>query len=132
MTKKENSVYEQAFKSLVDKLNSTEKFILEQTPEVCQQLVTREMVELGGQALLALIALVVFGGLSAFSVYKGVNYVPNGHYEDTQFALFVCAGVLGILGLIAFGALYFSVVEFLKIKLAPKVFLISKIKNLIR
>ena len=125
---KKQNVYEEAVKTLLSKLDSTEKFVIDQAPEVCRQLIVERKVDLwmdlgwyGTLSIVLPIATYLLGK-AAVADYE--------HYSDKPI----------VYGLLAFGTsfgscfvltlAYSSIQKLTLLKVAPKIYLINTIRNM--
>ena len=126
MSKKKQS--ENKFNVLLEELTSTLKetkgFVLEQAPDVAQQMVAEEVIKLKYD-LTKCILLFIFSLVTAVTCY---------FYPDSREGAMVLRAVLGILGLLFVIGMSHDILstmsEFAQLKAAPKVFLLYKLQRL--
>jgi hypothetical protein len=114
-----------AIKGLIEKLEQTEKFVLEQAPDICKQMVTDQMIR-------ARMDIVITSVLLFLSAICFIHAWPHEFFTDSQptryffiSALGFCFGVFGIC------CGYESVHTIFYLKYCPKLFLLREFKSLV-
>ncbi len=112
-----------AYKAIISRLEKTEKFVIEQAPEVCKQMIKEQEIE-SKTALIQSSFAGFFMLLSfAFFWYKGYT-CGDGWWAAFTFNALSLA--------IPFGIGTEAIKELYQLKVCPKLFLLREFKNLIR
>jgi hypothetical protein len=136
MAKKEtlNKTLNSAVKGLIDRLEKTESFIIDQAPEICKQMVYDKCVEnkinLINYSFLTVLMLVtacVSGSESYHSIASG-KVGADGY----QFICFLLSLGSGITSLIFISEFLLAIQWLIYLKKCPKLFLLREFRNLIK
>lgn len=118
--------------ALISRLESTEKFVLEQAPEICKQLIEEKKIRETSDAIL-------YGVFTTFclitSIALAVIYFqqPMGKYgpSDVRFI----TGILSILAVVgffpSFGMTYESLRNLFLLKKCPKLYLLRSFRGML-
>ncbi len=130
-----NEYIENIGKFLVDRLEKTEKFVIEQAPEVIQQLVAWEVMELTKtlwQNLFGLIIAITSFILCLWACLSHLHSESNSGGEG----IMILSGVGAFVALVFAGIIPFVIVDtyidIYKIKTYPKAFLFKLLKKGLR
>jgi hypothetical protein len=128
----DSELLKNALAGLIDRLEKTEKFVLEQAPDVCQQVVMEfkihNFMQMGFAAVAFLFGLVAVPVAIAHPMFV----VPEGHYSSDPtwyMGLFIVGGV----GLVAgFCVLVNTVYWNIYVNRCTKLFLLREFKRLVK
>jgi hypothetical protein len=128
MKTKEKSVYEIAVQKLLDKIDSTESFAISQAPEVCKQLIAEESsinkMDVISGLLLGIVCMV-------YTAYA-VRYAIEDEFKSGLSVLCILTSLISsITSLVWLCGTYFSIQRLIRLRIAPKVFLMRKFKDLL-
>lgn len=118
-----------ALKAVIDRLEKTEKFVLGELPELCQQIVKeRAVVEKFDAVSQGVSAFVNFSICVATAVYA-FSYSKS----DTLAAIVlgVVSMAFGIMGLCAAEYTLGSIRNLVSLKAAPKLYILNKLRDLV-
>jgi len=129
----EKKVLNQALKVLISKLEKTEKFALEQAPEICKEMVKEkifdESVDLVTQSLL----LVFFLILGTVFYNLGMHYEPKSAWDSNGgFIIGFGVGLPGLLSTIVLGFIVQTIKHLWYVKNCPKLFLLREFRRLLK
>lgn len=119
----------EALRGLLDTFKDSKDFVLEQAPDVVQQLILYKTVYHGSVVLGGMLLML----LGAYLLYRGIKLGQESKWSDEMAtpviiqALFGFVG--GLTGIIAFSN---NIQIFMKVWLAPKVYLLEYISSLIK
>lgn len=122
-------VLEKAVGGLINRLESTEKFVLAQAPEICKQIIQESRMEAVIMTAGGIIFFVILSALSTYFYYK-VATCGSAYYSSCDGSGFVSL-FSGIGALVALGVVVNGFYNLLFIKRCPKLILLRQFKNLI-
>ena len=123
---KNQKVLNTALRGLLSRLEKTEKFALEQAPDICKQMVQERKQDNIMRLVVAGFLLLVFSGVSAFLLYKGTSLSGGEKAGCYLFGLLSLACVGG-----AGNSIYLAIQWILMLKNCPKLFLLREFRNLL-
>jgi len=132
-------VLKEALKELVTRLNKAEDFVIEQMPQICQQIIARktadEKFDLVTNSLMSVLSLLTSIGLIAYCYHVANLPADECRYLPDHIGTIVCTGVgallTGIFFLCSLGGAIESKKRLLLLKIAPKLYVLEKLSDLI-
>lgn len=120
-------VLNQALQGFLSRLEKTEKFVLDQAPDVCKEMIREVVVAAQIQLTVAVLVAVLCIPMIPISIH---NHLTDYRGEPTGWALLLSLGIIGIASGIwlAFDASY----QLLYLKNCPKLFLLRQFKKLVK
>lgn len=122
-----------AVAGLIDRLEKTEKFVLEQAPDVCQQVVAEFKLQVYVQMCLGVAATIL--GIIALSVayHNGIMSNPRDYHPDGEPTWWFLLFLLGLAGAIigpwvTLNAVYWNVY----VQRCTKLFLLRQFRKLVK
>lgn len=126
----DTEVLNSAVKALVDRLERTEKFVLEQAPDICQQVVTEFKLQNFGQMFIGVILLLIAAVAIPVSIHNRPWFV--GHYDQDvtwSFGLLMAGLAALVIGLpVLWSALYY----YFYVSKCTKLFLLREFRKLLK
>ena len=129
-----DSALESLVKELVSISSDTKSFVADQAPDLAKQFIAERMVDLISDGFLA---LVLFGiGVACMTWLHGWQYVPNPesfhyYYDDYMVCKFIGYFFSGLGTAVGFSCLVSTADKVFKLKVAPKVYLLRELKELV-
>jgi hypothetical protein len=128
-----NKELKKGVKTLLSKLESTEKFVLDQAPELCKQIVEEKIMEekldaffYGAGSFILLSLAILFGAMVYFATPR--EYGPS----DKQMVCGLISVIAG-LGLVpTFSVFYGSLRNAILVKKYPKVYLVNQLRSILK
>ena len=121
MSKKLNNECSKALSALVSRLESAEKFVVDQTPSICKEILIEKALDATMQVGGNLVIFVILASSSLFCFLKAPQ--ENMWY--------IGVGVLGFLSVFAFELTYSSLGFLLTVKKCPKLVVLRELKSMI-
>jgi len=125
---------EQALADLINKTTSTvdksTNFLVDQAPDVIQQLLTWKLCSVGVSALMLLVVLFLVVLWNVRSIIK-FNKDPYRHWAYRNDAEMIIFFIIPMISFVLSLCMFDYILEFLKIWLAPKIYLIEYAANLV-
>lgn len=118
-----------AVQGLVDRLEKTETFVVEQAPEICKQMIYEKLIKVWA-------AIIPSAFLVVISLFLIPYFFKNSSFRDDATVLQSLCG-LGLLGFVV-GSVVCSILLFENLqqlfflKKCPKLFLLREFKNLVK
>lgn len=121
-----------AMKGLIKRLDKTEKFVLDQAPDLCKQMVTEVLIENYIQLAVASIIMLLSVAVIPIAIHNGINYeYSSGSYSGpTRYFFLMVIGFIG--ALISSGMVVNAGYYLLYLKNCPKLFLLREFKKLVK
>ena len=124
-----NEKLETALNALIERLEKTEKFVLDQAPSVCQEIITERLIEYYtefGQLML--------GWLLSFScIMIGMRCYIGSDRDDFSHDWPIILGVLSLIGFIFLSfCMIYSVSKILFVNKCPKIILLREFSKLLK
>ncbi len=111
-------------KELLTMLKSTKEFVIEQAPDVVQQLIAYSTVESSICLFVSLVIVVVGASL----IRSGLKSLKKDKYDDFAMICVVAGSISGVVGLTA---ITINSMALAKVLVAPKIFLIEYLSRLV-
>lgn len=132
-------VLKEALKELVIRLNKAEDFVIEQMPQICQQIIARKTAEekfdLVTSSLISVLSLLASIGLITYCYHLANLPAEECNYSCGHTGTTILAGVgalvTGIFFLCSLGGAIESKKRLLLLKIAPKLYVLEKLSDLI-
>jgi hypothetical protein len=123
------TVFETAIETLLSKVDTTEKFVVDQAPEVCRQLIAEKKVtETMDATFHTFLFPVLIYATHALAVAAQGDYE---RYSDKPLLFWLLATFCGVAAFFSFLILYGAVQSLLTLKVAPKAFLLREFKSMV-
>jgi hypothetical protein len=135
MTKSTSKVLNKAIKSLIDRLEKTEKFAIDQAPDVCKQMVSEYKIDVYLGMAAPLFAMLIAGIIVAMAMHKGLYEIREAgtQWEHTVSGDWMVGYVIGIIVIIgSFVPLAINLRNLWFIIYCPKLFLLREFRRLVR
>lgn len=133
METEKQTVLQQALTELVSRIESTEKFVLDQAPEICKQIIFEKTVDQKYETRVNLIwgiLLIILTGILLYSFH----FAPNDQYDDwgiLKVFSFIGTCISGVFSLISFQCFTFNLKERVLLKNCPKLYLMREFKRIL-
>jgi hypothetical protein len=125
----DSELLKNAVAGLLDRLEKTEKFALDQAPDICQQVIAE--FKLGNIMQLTLGSLLTVLGIVAMLVayHQGIMSVRHDDEATSWMLLFVLGGFANVIGpYVVLNAVYWN----LYVSRCPKLFLLREFAKLVK
>lgn len=133
---KNKDILNVALKSLISRLEKTEKFVVEQAPDICKQMIYEKKLNLIINIIMEALLFVVLLFVTVYTAIKCHQYseVSNRYNElSTYCTLFGIASLLSAMGFFCnIRELRNSVEWLVYLKKCPKLFLLREFKTLMK
>jgi hypothetical protein len=130
-----NKILQKELLSVIKSIKSTAKvgidFVKEQAPDIVNQILKYEAVTKGICFVMWVIAATMLVLFDIFVLIKAIPFFIEGTSEKYILSYFTLLGAVNFFGLGALSSTMSSFQGFLKVLVAPKVFLLEYIKNII-
>lgn len=130
MNKSNQKLLNDGLKGLVKRLEKTEKFVLDQAPDICKQMIQEELIEIYVIGIFSLAASIIGIFMLILSLLNGITEVRHGYDQPTIWLVVFIGSILCI----GFGVT--TCVTHLKYYLfvtkCPKLFLLRSFKKLVK
>lgn len=131
----------QALNVLITKLESAEKFVLKQAPEVCREIIAKERVEAAvqlAQSLSLYFVSYVAGEVAWYLYHQGVaaTAANTERWGDPGFPYYLGTTLVGVMSVIALmcasAVLLDATRKYLLSKYTPKLIIISELRRMVK
>lgn len=124
MSKKE-TVFEQAMSTLLAKVDSTEKFVVEQSPEVCRQLIAEKVMLEKMDVITSSLIFVFLAPVTGFALFR-IFTGEFSAYSNAPAGYCFLAALTGTVVVVSLLSVVDSIQNLMRLKIAPKVFLLRE------
>ena len=128
---KKNKVLDKLLNELVATVQNTKNFVIEQAPDIAKEMIAEEKII--NSIIFAISAFALLLSLIGFA-FGLFGPEPKNWNDFSMLALSrVIFGTISIIsGAVSIGTLYDSTIKLLCLKVAPKVFLLTKLSKLVK
>lgn len=120
-----------AFTGLIKRLEATEKFVIDQAPQICKEMIRERAIEvtmqLVGSLVLSIILLVISSKSGWYAHVKS-----NTNLESEVIGWWILSIGAGLFSLPSLGIFWDSIQSLILLKNCPKLFLIRSFRSLIK
>ena len=120
-----------AVNALVKRLEKTEKFAMEQAPEICKQMVEAEMIEIKSNIVGCGLTFLLLSVLAGIALHSANTYIPSDRFDDGRGMRYLIFGMLSFFAMFPASAVWQNVVSFIYVKKCPKLFLLKEFRKLV-
>lgn len=129
--KTDKDTLNKAIKGFLSRLEKTEKFVLDQAPDLCKEMIREVLVENYMQLGIAILLALISVPLIPIALHNGITYTTSYNSEEpTRYFFLMLLAITGSVAsvCVASNAAYYL----LYVKYCPKLFLVRQFKKLVK